>query len=60
MGKESFQNADVRVTVGDSFFLPSKDEGEDRRLYEQRMLSHVMGRIGGLLPPKYRGVYSGE
>jgi 1-acyl-sn-glycerol-3-phosphate acyltransferase len=60
MGKESFQNADVRVTVGDSFYLPSKDEGEDRRLYEQRMLNFVMGKIAGLLSPKYRGIYSGE
>lgn len=57
MGKESFHQADVKVTIGEEFNLPEKMEDEDRRSYEERAIHYVMRKIAVLLPEKYQGVY---
>lgn len=57
MGNEKFNFADVKVVIGDSFYIPERDESEDKAAYEQRALHLVMKRIAELLSPKYQGIY---
>lgn len=57
MGKETFQNADVHVTIGKRFYLPDKVIGEGKDEYNERCINAIMNNIAILLPEKYRGVY---
>jgi len=57
MGSEKFNYADVKVTIGDSFYLPQLEKDEDKSSYEQKTLYFVMRRIAELLPAKYQGIY---
>lgn len=57
MGSEKFNYADVKVTIGDSFYLPQMEKGQDKCSYEQNALYFVMRRIAELLSNKYQGIY---
>lgn len=57
MGAEKFNYADVRVTIGDSFYMPEREEEEEKEEYDKRALGFVMKKIAELLSPQYRGVY---
>jgi 1-acyl-sn-glycerol-3-phosphate acyltransferase len=57
MGKESFHNADVHVNIGEPFYLPEKEKGEDKDTYNDKCMNTIMKNIAVLLPEKYRGVY---
>lgn len=60
MGGEQAQKADVRITIGKPFTVDQlalePAEGEDPR---QALADAIMLRIAELLPPAYRGAYSG-
>lgn len=57
MGSEEFFHANVRVTIGDSFYIPEKEAEEIKEEYEHRTLELIMKKIAELLSPQYRGVY---
>lgn len=57
MGTEKFQNAKVNVNIGKAINIPKKDKEEDRHLYEERVVDHLMSSIAELIPSEYRGVY---
>lgn len=57
MAAEKFGYADVRVNIGKQFAIPSKEAGEDKLQYEQRVLSLIMRSIAELIPEQYRGIY---
>ncbi|MDI6618223.1 MAG: lysophospholipid acyltransferase family protein [Clostridiales bacterium] len=57
MGKERFFHADVRVTIGESFYIPERSDNENRRKYEEKTIVIVMKKIASLLSPEYRGIY---
>lgn len=57
MGSEKFHHANVKITIGKPLDIPSKEEGEDRHEYEEKILNYFMHSIAGLLPEEYRGVY---
>lgn len=59
MGSEKFHHAKVKLTIGRPLDIPSKEEGEDRHEYEEKILNHFMYSIAELLPEEYRGVYKG-
>lgn len=58
MSSEEFHNADVNVSIGEAFNLITKQEGEDRKSYEERAIKDIMYRIAELLPKEYRGIYA--
>jgi 1-acyl-sn-glycerol-3-phosphate acyltransferase len=57
MGSEKFYHADVMVSFGEPIIVPKKEKGEDRHLYDDRVLNTLMKGIARLLPEEYRGVY---
>lgn len=57
MGGEAFNHADVKITIGESFYIPDRDKGEEKDSYEERALYFTMRKIAELLPDKYQGVY---
>lgn len=57
MGSERFFNADVKVSIGEGFYLPAQEENEDKKDYENRALYFTMRKIAELLSPEYQGVY---
>jgi 1-acyl-sn-glycerol-3-phosphate acyltransferase len=57
MGNEKFHHADVKITIGESFYIPGKENGEERHGYEKRALHFTMRRIAELLPMEYQGLY---
>lgn len=60
MASENFHDAQVNLSIGNSFNLPEKKEGEAKVDYEERALSEIMHNIAALLPKNYRGVYDFE
>lgn len=57
MNNETFNNADVYVTIGDPISIPKKNENEDKQEYEERFILTLMKGIAELLPNEYKGVY---
>jgi len=57
MALEDFSYADVTVNIGKPVLIPPKGKEEDRREYDDRVLSIMMKSIAELLPESYRGVY---
>ncbi|MBP1744083.1 MAG: plsD [Firmicutes bacterium] len=57
MALEDFSHADVTVNIGKPVLIPPKGKEEDRREYDDRVLSIMMKSIAELLPESYRGVY---
>lgn len=57
MGKEAFYNADVHVNIGKPFYLPEREKGEDKDVYNERCITTIMKNIAILLPENYRGIY---
>jgi 1-acyl-sn-glycerol-3-phosphate acyltransferase len=57
MAAESFHHAQVGLRVGKQLELPSKEQGEDKHLYDERALTTLMRAISELIPEEYRGVY---
>lgn len=57
MSAETFHHATVEVTIGDQYELPKKQEGQDKKNYEEELLNQMMKSIAVLLPKDYRGVY---
>ena len=57
MALEDFHCADVTVNIGKPVAIPTKGKEEDRREYDDRVLSIMMRSIAELLPESYRGVY---
>lgn len=57
MSSESFNYADVRVSIGERFSIPPREENEDRHAYEDRAINFIAKQIANQLPEKYRGVY---
>lgn len=57
MALEDFHYADVTVNIGKPLEIPPKGKEEDRREYDERVLSIMMKGIAQLLPESYRGVY---
>ncbi|WP_461204617.1 lysophospholipid acyltransferase family protein [Clostridium sp. DL1XJH146] len=58
MEKETFHYSDVKINVGNKYFLPKINEGESKKEYEDRCLEIIMNSIADLIPEEYRGVYS--
>ena len=58
MNNETFNRADVCVSIGNKITLPVKKEGEDKKVYEERCIEYFMRGISEMLPEEYRGVYS--
>jgi 1-acyl-sn-glycerol-3-phosphate acyltransferase len=51
----------LEMNIGLPFNLPPVDgKGEDRRVALQSNADRIMDHIAALLPPEYRGVYSGH
>lgn len=57
MKSEEFHHAKVKVNIGKPVVIPEKEKDEDRHLYDDRVLTHIMKSIAELLPEDYRGVY---
>jgi len=57
MGSERFNYADVKVTIGESFYIPDREKDEEKDSYEERALHYTMRKIAELLQDKYQGVY---
>lgn len=57
MKSENFNHAKVTVNIGKPVVIPEKEKEEDRHLYDDRVLTHIMKSIAALLPEEYRGVY---
>jgi 1-acyl-sn-glycerol-3-phosphate acyltransferase len=57
MGSENIYHADVRVKIGEPFYLPEKENEEDKENYNLRCMNTIMGNISKLLPDKYKGIY---
>lgn len=60
MSSEEFHHADVTLKFGKQFKIPNREKDEDKKLYEERVMNHIMSRIASLIPKEYRGVYSIE
>ncbi len=58
MGLEKFYHAKVTLNIGKEIEMPQKNKDEDKHDYEDRSVNFLMGKIAGLLPEKYRGIYS--
>lgn len=57
MALESFQNAEVNVNIGKQIDIPFQNKGENKHVYENRIVDLFMRKIAELLPEQYRGVY---
>lgn len=57
MGGEKFNYADVNIKIGEPLQLPVKEKEEDRHVFDERCMEHIMKSIAILLPEKYRGIY---
>jgi len=57
MGVEKLHKAKVKVTVGEPFTLPPKDECPTDTDWEEMCADYAMRKIAVMLEPKYRGVY---
>lgn len=57
MKSENFHHAKVKVNIGAPIDIPEKEKDEDRHIYDDRVLAHIMKSIAILLPEEYRGVY---
>lgn len=58
MGAETFNYADVHITIGKQFKLPKKIIGQNKKDYEDFVMEDMMKKIAELLPENYRGVYN--
>jgi len=58
MASERFHHAEVNIKIGDPITLASKNQGEDRDEYYDRVMFEIMSSIAVMLPEQYRGVYS--
>lgn len=58
MSDEKFNYAEVNVNIGEQFALPKKENKEDKKDYEERVIKDIMYSISELIPEEYRGVYS--
>jgi 1-acyl-sn-glycerol-3-phosphate acyltransferase len=57
----SFKRPGIEMRIGQSFYLPPiEGKGVERRAARQTNADLVMEQIAALLPPDYRGVYSGR
>jgi 1-acyl-sn-glycerol-3-phosphate acyltransferase len=59
MWRTAFHFRKLKAVIGEPFTLSTEQGRIDRNLLEE-MTTLVMGRIAGLLPPEYRGVYAPE
>lgn len=57
MNNETFNYADVIVTIGDKIDIPTKEKKESKEEFENRFIDTLMGNIAIMLPKEYRGVY---
>jgi 1-acyl-sn-glycerol-3-phosphate acyltransferase len=57
MAGESFHHAKIGLRIGKPMELPDKEQGEDKRAYEERSLTSLMKAIAQLIPEEYRGIY---
>lgn len=57
MALEKFNVSDVYMRIGKPLVAPTKEENEDKHLYEDRVMEFYMKGIAMMLPEKYRGVY---
>ena len=57
MEKETFNDAEITVTIGNAFKLPKISEEESKDEWEAKCLNHIMFKIAELLPKEYRGFY---
>lgn len=57
MSAESFQYADVTLTIGQQFEYPKKAKGQDKKEFKEYATKYIMNEIATLLPESYRGVY---
>lgn len=57
MNNETFNNADVYVSIGDQISIPDKNKEESKEEYENRFINTLMSKIAEMLPREYRGVY---
>ncbi|OPJ60125.1 lysophospholipid acyltransferase family protein [Clostridium oryzae] len=57
MSSENFHNAEVFVNVGKPVELLAREKGEEKHVFEERCLTHMMKSIAALLPEEYRGYY---
>jgi 1-acyl-sn-glycerol-3-phosphate acyltransferase len=57
MGKEVFARSEINVNIGKKFFLPERDENENKDAFNERCITTIMKNIAALIPREYRGVY---
>ncbi|MGE5678294.1 MAG: lysophospholipid acyltransferase family protein [Pseudomonadota bacterium] len=57
MGGESFHKAKVKVSIGEPFMLPPREECPETQDWEEFCAGYSMKMIAAMLTPKYRGVY---
>lgn len=57
MSTEKFTNANVKVTIGEPFYLPDKSIEDEKEKYNEKCLNIIMMKISHLLPNEYRGIY---
>lgn len=60
MNNETFNNADVYVSVGDKIDIPDKIKSETKEEFEERFINTLMHKVAIMLPREYRGVYEEE
>ncbi len=56
LDKETFNNADVKITFGEPFSLPERAD-KNNKDWKDYALEYSMKKIAELLQPKYQGVY---
>jgi len=59
MGSEKLNRAKVKVSIGQPFTLPPKQECPAGSDWEESCADYSMRKIAAMLSPKYRGVYGG-
>ncbi|CDI48412.1 lysophospholipid acyltransferase family protein [Clostridium tetani] len=58
MGAEKFNHSDIHVKIGKPLDkISSRQKGENKHDYEERVLEYFMKSIAKLLPEEYQGVY---
>mgnify|MGYP001283821304 CR=1 FL=1 len=57
MERESFNHAEVNLSIGKPIVLEPRLKEEDRREYDEKAMITYMKGIASLLPDEYRGVY---
>ncbi|HWR62750.1 MAG TPA: lysophospholipid acyltransferase family protein [Clostridia bacterium] len=57
MGSEKLNRAKVKVSIGQPFTLPPKEECPAGSDWEELCADYSMRKIAAMLSPKYRGVY---